>query len=246
MGDYKASNRFQRELMITPSMCGSDSKLSIAAALDLFQDTATMHADALGIGPAEMNRRGMFWIISKTVMRMARRPEMMEEVSCETWIQPADRASCERDFAIMSGDEVLAELRCIWAVVSRETGRLTGLDGLYPEGIEYDKPAPAELPFERISKKFGDAEPVGEYTVRSVDIDLSGHMNNVNYVRAMLGCFSSDELDAMGIRGIEVNYISQTFEGGTIEFRRRDTENGPEIGAVNDEGKAVFIAKLYS
>lgn len=246
MENRNRSNKFKRDLMVSPSMCDGDSLMSIPAAFDLFQDTATMHADTLDIGPAGMNRRRMFWVITKTVMRIERRPEMMDDISCETWIQAADRASCERDFAIRAGDEVLAEGRSIWAVISRETGRLVHMDELYPTGIDFDKPAPEGIEFERIGKKFADAELIGAYTVRSIDIDLGGHMNNVNYVRAMLGCFSSEQIRVMGIKAIEVNYISQTYEGETIEFRVRGTENGPEIGAVNTEGKAVFIAKLYT
>ena len=246
MRNSNGSNRFERELMVSPSMCDGDSLMSIPAAFDLFQDTATMHADTLDIGPAGMNRRRMFWVITKTVMRINRRPEMMEDISCETWIQAADRASCERDFAIRAGEELLAEGRSIWAVISRDTGRLVHMEELYPTGIEFDKPVPEGIAFEKISKKFADDEPVGEYTIRSVDIDLGGHMNNVNYIRALLGCYSSEQIRSMGIKAIEVNYISQTYEGETIEFRMRDTENGYEIGAVNSEGKAVFAARLYT
>ncbi len=241
-----ASNKLKRELIVSPSMCGEDSCMSIAAVFDLFQDTATMHADTLDIGPAGMKRRKMFWVITKTVMRIFRRPEMMDEISSETWIQAAERVSCERDFAIKSGDEVLADGRSIWAVISRETGKLVHMDQLYPVGLDFDKPAPEGIAFERLGKKYEDADHIGTYTVRSVDIDLGGHMNNVNYVRAMLGCFSTEEIRDIGIKGVEVNYISQTYEGDEIEFRLRDAENGLEIGALNDDGKTVFSAKLYT
>jgi hypothetical protein len=62
----------------------------------------------------------------------------------------------------------------------------------------------------------------------------------------MLGCFSIEEIRNIGIKGIEVNYISQTYEGDEIEFRVRDAKNGLEIGALNAEGKAVFAAKLFT
>ena len=229
-----------RELTVTPSMCDSESRLSIPAAFDLFQDTATLHADHFDIGPAGMTRRNYFWVITKTAMTFNRMPSMMQHIEARTWIQPADRAKCERDFALYSGDEQLLLCRSIWAVMSHDTGRIVPMAGLYPE-IEFDEPAPQNIEFAKISKNFDDCEEIGSYTVRSVDIDLGGHMNNVNYIRAALGCFASDQLRGTHIRGIEVQYISQTYEGETLTFRVR---GGYEIGAFSSEGKAMFLARI--
>ena len=237
--------KLSRDIKILPSMCGGDSRLSIPAALDIFQDTATLHADHFDIGPAGMGRRNYFWIITKTRIHINRLPEMMDDVTSSTWIQSADRVSCERDYSITCSDEVLAYGRSIWAVMSHDTGRLVHMSGLYPDDIEFDEAPPDDKPFLRFSKNFEGAEQAGEYTVRSIDIDLGGHMNNVNYVRAMLGCFSTEELAAKNIRELELNFISQTYEGETLRFVKRIADDGRlEIGALSEGGKAVFIATV--
>lgn len=235
--------RYSRDIKILPSMCDGASQLSIAAALDIFQDTATIHADTFDIGPDGMNRRKAFWIITKTRIRINRMPGMLDAVTAKTWIQAPEKVSCERDYAICNGDEVLAYGRSIWAVISRETGKLVHMSDLYPV-IDFNVAPPDDRPFLKIGKKFADAETIGEYTVRSVDIDLGGHMNNVNYVRAMFGCFTTEQIEEMGIRELEVNFISQTYEGETLRFVMRSTEDGYEIGALNSEGKAAFVASL--
>ena len=239
-----AGCRYSRDLIILPSMCNADSLLSIPAAFDMFQDTATLHADHFDIAPAGMHRRNYFWIISKTIMHISAMPSMMDHVEARTWIQPSDRAKCERDFSIVKDGESLLTVRSIWAVVSHETGRIVPMAGLYPDDIVFDEPAP-EMDFSRIGKDFTDAETVGEYTIRAVDIDLGGHMNNVNYIRAMLGCFASDDIKAMNISDIEVQYITQSYEGETLTFRRRyDDNGGTVIGAIKKDGKAAFLARL--
>ena len=238
--------RFSRDIIILPSMCDGNSRLSIPAAFDIFQNTATLHADRLDIGPAGMNRRNYFWIISKTVMHLDRLPDMMEHVEARTWIQPADRAKCERDFAVFSGDEPILMCRSIWAVMSHETGRLVPMAGLYPEGVEFEEPVPDGIVFTKIGKDFQGAGIIGEYTIRSTDIDLGGHMNNVNYIRAMFGCFSTEEIAAMGIHDIEVQYIMQRYEGETLTFMCRTAPDGSrEIGAMKKDGKAAFLARLF-
>ena len=240
MTGEKIGCRYRENVKILPSMCDGKSRLSIPAAFDLFQNMATLHADNFDIGPEGMNRRNYFWIISKTAMHFYRMPVMM----AKTWIQPADRAKCERDFALFSGDDPLLVCRSIWAVMSHDTGRLVPMAGLYPDHLEFSEPAP-EIEFSKIKKDFTGAEAIGEYTIRSIDMDLGGHMNNVNYIRAMLGCFSTAEIEDMDIHDIEVQYISQSYEGETLTFMSRRTESGAyEIGAIKKDGKAAFLAKI--
>ena len=237
------SCKFSRNITVLPSMCGGDSKLGIQSALDMFQDTATIHAESVDLGPTAMDRNNSFWVITKTRIHILRMPKMLEEVASNTWIQKCERASCERDYSITSGDETLAYGRSIWAVVSHETGRLLHLDKMYPD-VEFTVPVPDDRPFVRIGRDFDGCEVIGEYKVRSIDIDLGGHMNNVNYVRAMLGCFSSEELAALNISEIETNFLAQTFEGETLTFRRRDFEGGFDIGAAGTDGKTAFAARV--
>lgn len=236
--------KMTRELKILPSMCDGDSKLSIPAILDIFQDSATLHASHFEIGPEGMKRRNYFWVLTKTRIIINRLPEMMDDVYANTWIQAPERASCERDFSIAAGDETLLYGRSMWAVISRDTGKLVHMDELYPV-LDFNEAAPDDIPFRRLGKKFDDAEEIGRHKICSTEIDLGGHMNNVNYVRALLNCFTSEELREMNIRGLEINYISQSFEGEEIVFMKREAEDGAEFGAVNSEGKAVFAAKIF-
>lgn len=247
--------KLTKDMMVLPSMCDGASRLSIPACLDIFQNLATLHADNFDIGPAGMKRRNYFWVITKIRLHIEELPMMMDRIKANTWIQAADRASCERDFSITTEDgKVLAYGRSIWAVISHDTGKLIHMDELYPK-LDFNVAPPDDRPFLKIGRKFNEEDPevstLGTYTVRSVDIDLGGHMNNVNYVRAMLGCFSSEELNGMNISEVELNYISQTYEGDEITFKCRKPDESRsaedinlEIGAVNDEGKAVFIAAL--
>ena len=121
--------------------------------------------------------------------------------------------------------------------------RLVHMDEIYPK-VEFDVAPPDDRPFARINKNFDEAETIGEYTVRSVDIDLGGHFNNVNYVRAMLGCFSVEEIEAMNIKEMELNFIHQTYEGETLTYKSRKTDDGIEVGAINSEGKPVFLSVI--
>ena len=70
-------------------------------------------------------------------------------------------------------------------------------------------------------------------------------MNNVNYVRAMLGCFSCAELAVMDIHDLDMQFLQQCYEGDTIRFVKRRSDSAlMEIGALNKEGQVCFTAAI--
>lgn len=232
------------EMRAMPSMCDENSLMSIPAILDMFQDAAGIHAESVGIGALELEEKGLFWIVSKIRLRIFRRPLVQEMLEAVTWIQPAERVSCERDWALRKGGEQLAYVRSIWAALRRDNFRPGYMSDFYPDS-DFDMTPPDDVPFTRMSKNFEDAEPLGEYRIRSVDIDRGGHMNNVNYVRAMLGCFTCAQLAEMDIKELDMQFILQCYEGDTISFVKRDADEGHmEVAALNGEGKVCFMAAV--
>ena len=233
------------DTMVMSSMCDEGSLMSIPALLDAFQDIAGIHAASAKHGVLQLEDMGLFWVVSKMRMVMNRRPMVGEKTQLSTWILPPDRISCERDCSLNNGDEVLAYCRCIWAALRRDNGRPEPMANFYPYPDELiDKPD--DKPFVRMSRNFEGAEEIGRYKIRSVDIDRGGHMNNVNYVRAMLGCFTCAEIEEMDIKEIDMQFQLQCYEGETITFVKRDSETAKmEIGAINGEGKTAFMAALY-
>lgn len=227
-----------------PSMCDENSLMSIPAILDMFQDIAGIHAESVGIGALELEEHGLFWIVSKLRLRISRRPQVQEMLDAATWIQPAERVSCERDWALSKGGEQLAYVRSIWAALRRDNFRPGHMAEFYPDS-DFSIAPPDDMPFTRMGKNFEGAEFIGEYRIRSVDIDRGGHMNNVNYVRAMLGCFSCAQLAEMDIKELDMQFLLQCYEGETIRFVRRLSAEGlMEVGALNGEGKVCFLAAV--
>ena len=227
-----------------PSMCDETSRISIPGFLDMFQDIAGFHAKSIGIGALELEENGLFWIVSKIRLKINKRPLVQEILEETTWIQPAERVVCERDWALSKDGEQLAYVRSMWALLRREDFRPALMADHYPDS-DFTMAPPDDIPFTRISKRFEDAELIGEYRIRSVDIDRGGHFNNGNYVRAMLGCFTCAQIAEMDIKELDLQYHLQCYEGETIKFVRRHSEDWlMEIGAFNEEGKVCFTAAI--
>ena len=219
-----------RELTILPSLCDSSGRLGIPDTFALFMDIATEHAEALNVGMNALMDRGLFWLTVRTRIRFGKRPRMTQTVLARTWPEPPERSRCNRDYTLTDTDgNTLIEGRTEWMVMNMKTGRLHPVDGLFPRELPIEEARVLQSPFMHMTDDFNDAEVCGEYTVRSTDIDLGGHMNNAAYIRAVAGMFRSDEWQKMDIREMEAAFRAPCYEGDRLELRRRETENGTEL-----------------
>lgn len=234
---------YSRELTILPSMCDAEGLLGVYNAFALFQDIATEHAEALHIGMTDLMPRGLFWLTVRTKLRFHRRPGMNEGAEAVTWPETPERSRCNRDYLLRKGDEVLIEGKTEWMVMNLKTGRLYPADGLFPEGMEVDENRVLPGPYMRLDEAFEDGEDMGAYTVRSIDIDLGGHMNNAAYVRAIAGAFTSAEWKAMDIREMEVSFRAPCFEGETLRLQRRKIDGAVELKLSRD-GKTIALFRI--
>lgn len=236
-------NTLKRELTVDPGVCDFSGALGIPDTFGICMDLAASHAASLGIGMWDLAARHLFWLTVKTRVHFLRRPRMCETITGETWPEPADKIRCNRDYRLLSGDEVLAIGKTEWAVVNTETGKLQSAAEIYPEGLEMRADVVWDEPFARLRDDFDGVPVFARHTVASTDIDVGGHMNNVAYVRALVGAFSSREWKELGVRDLEIHFKASCFEGQTIDMQRRECLGGLEI-RMSVAGNTVVLARL--
>lgn len=233
------------ELEVKASMCDDSGRLGIPAMLDLFMDVATTHAIRMGCGWPQIVKRHLFWLTVKTKAIFDERPRMGESFTIRTWPEAPDKMRCNRSYEISQAGRVLVRAKTEWAVLDTEAGTLVPVATVYPEGLEFPAPVCPE-PFVRVADTFTDAEPFATYTVRSTDIDVGHHMNNVAYSRAVLGSFSCAELAELNIREVDCIFRNQCFEGDVLTVQRRaGASGGLDIRlAEASDGKTIFLMHL--
>lgn len=227
-------------------MCDNLSKLSIPSLFTIFMDLACEHAPMLNLGSDKLASKGLFWVAARTKVKIHRLPEMLSEVSANTWPEAPGRIRCNRYYTISDNTEMLAEGKTEWAIINLTTGRPVKLSEVYPEDMEHCEEKACDIPFARINEDFTDCENIGSYTVRSTDIDIGQHMNNVAYIRALFGAFTCKELEKLNITDVDIAFRQQCYEGETLNLYKRLAENGLEIGFIKQDGTAAATVKLES
>ena len=236
-------NRLTQQLKILGSDVDYNTKLSYPDIFALFQNIAVTNSEDLGYDQPKMTPRGLFWVTSKVKVHILDRPMQSDIVELSTWPEKPDRIRGRRNYLFTKDGRIIIEGTSEWAVIDRNKNKFHLLTDLYDPSFEFYPEKILPEPFHRFISDF-TGEPFGEYKVRSIDIDLEGHMNNVNYIRALIGLFSRNELEQMDIHDIECHYKVSCYEGDRLLWYKNQTENGLEICAKSENGTEIFLAKL--
>ncbi|MBO6089038.1 MAG: hypothetical protein J6P37_01845 [Lachnospiraceae bacterium] len=234
---------FEKEQVILPSLCDYSAKLSISAIAGLFMDAAMYHAETLGVGFTGFNERGLFWIAARTKIKILRRADMAKTVKVSTWPEEAGILKCNRDYEISDENGVMALGKTEWAIIDAKTHVPQKAKGIYPEGLVITDKTAIPEPFSVMKDDF-EGELKGRYTVRSIDTDYGRHMNNVAYIKAVEGLFSSKELDELKISELEIHYKNPSFEGETISFYIIKEEDFMNIKIVKEDGSTSALVRI--
>lgn len=236
---------FTKTVTILPSQVDAWGKLSLAHTFDLFMDTATQAAGAMGVGWDFLMRQGLFWITVKSRVRLIDPPRLLETAEVVTWpLRPGDMR-CERRYEIRRGDAVLVQGLTEWAIVDMRDGRPRPLAGILPGDMEYPDESPSPEPFPTIAGDFAEP-PFAEHRVAATDIDLARHMNNVAYVRAIVNAFPLKAWKALNVRQMDVIFLSSAREGDALSFRQRRDGDALDIRGSLPDGRTSVLARLIS
>ena len=235
-------SKFSYEKIVDPSRTAASGLIKHSGCLDIFMDIAAVHSAMMGAGYYDLAAEGRFWITAKTRAVFYKRPKMMDKVTVTTWSRPPEFAKSDRHYAISDGEEVLVAGKTLWAVINLGTGKLERADYVYPEGAVFDDDETVAEPYEKITDDFPE-EPFGSYKVKSIDIDVGHHMNNVAYARAVESLFSTEEWETMDPRMIELQFKSQCREGDVLEFKKREEGKKLFLKAEN-AGKTALLAVI--
>lgn len=233
---------YEKSIVIPPSACDFDGRLSIPGAFSVFMDLATEHAERLGVGLSAMQAKRRFWLTVKTKIVFHERPAISEGVRLLTWPEKPGPLRFNRSYEVRRGDRLLIAGRTEWAVLNTETGGLAPSADIYPEGLACERGSALEKGFARIPDRFEGA-PFAEYRVRSADIDLGGHMNNAAYPRALFGAFSIGELRTMRVRCVDLIFRAPCHEGDLLSFYKKEADGLLDIRVARGE-ETVLLGRI--
>ncbi len=243
--------KYNRDFEITCYEADLNSMLKPSAFLNLAQEAANQHADYIGVGYDTMHITRKAWVLSRMHVRFNRLPHWRERVNLQSWHKGANGYLYFRDFLLTDAAGARAiEATTSWLVIDIDSRRLTKYAELaedtercIPEDVLPEQAPKITLP--------SGAEPqkVATHVARYSDLDMNGHVNNVNYVVWAMDAVGLDVTSRRSLKDLVINYNAEVKSGDSVEiFIWQDTEAAPDerlyyvVGEVG--GRNSFIVRL--
>ena len=222
------------------------NRIRADAITGYMMEAAGRHADVWGMSLPALQSENRTWVLARLAARFYDRPGWKSEISVETWSRGFRGFPALRDFLVEGPNGLVARGCSVWFVLDLSTRKPVRLDGYSERGPALpDKtagiPEPGKIPavdrWERETR----------IQVRSSDLDMNGHVNNVYYLDWTYEAVPPEVLSGMRIRDVVVHYTAETFYPEAVLSRCSPDPRGG-ISADGDEapipGTRGFVHSL--
>ncbi len=171
-------------------------------------EIATIHANAMGVGYAELAEENIGWVLARLSIEMTRYPRINETYTLTTWVEGYNRYFSDRCFEMTDADgQPLAHIRSMWVAINFDTRTMADLGVMERRAVPATSDRKCPLDKCRAPIIARDAEQITlKHTFGVCDIDFNRHVNAVRYIEAAMNLKSLDFFDSNSIKRFDVSY----------------------------------------
>jgi acyl-ACP thioesterase len=206
---------------------GPDSCVTIQALCNYFQEAAGNHAAKLGVGMQTLMQQRRSWVLSRLLVQMSVFPGWLDEVTVDTWPAGLERMFAMRLFRLRCGERLIGCGSSAWLLFDLDRRR-----PLRPDFVRDLAVNGPELDLE--IKLDGKIEPPRQctwqrpFTVRTSDLDMNQHVNNVNYIDWALEAVPTDTRRSCRLHRLQIEFLAECRENEQIV-----SQCSPDDGAAD-------------
>ncbi len=207
---------FVRTFDLCASQTDFNARIRPGAILEIMQELAGAHAEALGIGRETLLKENLVWILIRLEVQMERYPAFGERITVETFPMPHRRTFFPRFFIFR--DATGKQIGCassLWALMNMETRRMSSpapVLALMPDNSDLTPPLgmPGGIAVPEVP-------PVSDTLVpRYTDLDLNGHVNNTRYIDFCCNALGIDTMQASELAAFTIHFQQEILPGTSV------------------------------
>ncbi len=207
-----------------------DGGATAATMMNVFQEAASHHAEALGMGFPHLKPRKLGWVLNRFRLKMRRYPVYGETISIRTWPRMGKRIFAYRDVVFSVGEDSVGFGSSVWCLIDTEERKALSLCGALDSF-----PCRDERVFdEEIPSVPAVQAPKWEWRTdaRYSELDLNGHVNNSVYL-------------GWALEPLPPEYVARRVPEELLFFFRKEVSLGdPVVSLAEDGGGGATVHSL--
>jgi medium-chain acyl-[acyl-carrier-protein] hydrolase len=206
----KADSIFTQKINVPYSAMGTTGQIKIDRLLNMFQDSASLQCEQLGISGFDMARKQLKWVISRYQIQIHKNPECFEPLELKTWRSPWKNLYEIRQFTILDQNKnKLVSALGVWILVKAENSKPVRLTPHLPSQFMTPIAQSPELLNNDHDILVFDHE--SEFKIRVHDLDLNHHVNNTVYVQWAMESVPASILFKYAPISCVVSFLKESF-----------------------------------
>lgn len=223
-----------------------DGLIGLRGVMHYFQNINTWHFHSVNKGNDVLPQQyEAGWIYTRYHAVLNRKIDYMGELTLKAWMEPYRQpVLVNEDVEIMQHGKLVACGKmecCVFSLTRQRPLRLSAVD--FPEDFTED--VPNSIPdYLGIGKTADGTEERYIRKVRTSDLDVNRHMNNLRYIEMFQDAYDSGFWREFAAKEMEICFMSQCKEGEEISVRSRVDEGIVHLAALHQDGRIAAAAEF--
>ncbi|HRV33668.1 MAG TPA: thioesterase [Anaerovoracaceae bacterium] len=223
-----------------------DGLIGLRGIMHYFQNIHTWHLHSINKGNDVIPQQyGAGWIYTRYHAVLKQKIDYMDGLTLKAWMEPYRQpVLVNENVEIHQHGKLVAcgKLEgCVFSLTRQRPLRLSAIE--FPEDFAED--IPNEIPdFLGIEKTAEGTEPRYTRMVRTSDLDVNRHMNNLRYIEMFQDVYDSKFWREFAPTEMEIRFMSQCREGEEISVCSRVDGSAVRLAALHQDGQIAAVAEF--
>lgn len=227
----------KEQFRIRTSECDANMKIQPKAVLDLFQEVAARDCERYNLdSPALIKSYNTGWILSGTAIEFKKHPSWPEILNVKTWVKNLSGIKATREYSILNdAGDTLINGSGTWALLDLKTRRPVRITDVTSD-IKVNTGIHAlDIKPGRVKITEDDTFCNTEILVTSGDIDMNGHVCNIQYLGWLHHNMDKEFIKKHELSSVNIAYLGESYLGETLIYKY----------AIKDkQGSHIFYNKI--
>ena len=216
-------------------------KLSTSYLFYQMQEIAWEHARMLGFGYENLHNDQQYWVLSRLLVKINRRPVWKENFTIETWSRGTDGFYGYRDYSFVdeSGTNII-QATSSWLVLDLRTKRIVRLSD-YKDFPKYE-----ERVFTVNAGKVKSPQSEEELKFTPVlfnEIDINQHFNTGRYIERIIDSYNFEFHDEKELVEFEINFLKEGLPFDQLAVKRQKLDEYNHLCSVIRESDNIELVR---
>jgi medium-chain acyl-[acyl-carrier-protein] hydrolase len=217
---------------------------TLAALLNLMQESAMQSAADFGVGVELLAERGIAWVLSRIYIDILDYPKVGDEILVHTFPVELGRFLTQRDYFLYHNNQNFLKATSQWLVFNLEKRSLVSIPSDF-RAIDLPKFEEAFAPLETKLKAPTQVDLERHFVVGFHQIDFNQHTNNVIYVQWIMESVPEETLWTQQIKSIDIAFKGESRynESVTVQTQIIDKQHFIHKIIATESGKELVLAE---